>query len=244
MRFLVLASSKIDLARFLQAREKRLREAFAPRKKCAACLSPIAFCYCHTIEPFAPAPIFVILIHRGESRRSIATGRMAHLSLSNSRLFEGLNYTHDERVNALIENPRFEPFLLYPGPKSRNLSQVPVEERAAFFKKDRTPVIFVVDGTWSHAKRMVRMSENIKRLPRVSFTPRVPSRFHVRRQPKPNCYSTIESIHEVIDLLNPTSRIHDRLLDTFDTMVSQQLKYLKNPSGPRTGRRRVGSSLR
>ena len=42
---------------------------------------------------------------------------------------------------------------------------------------------------------------NLGPLPRISFDPGEPSRFRGRKQPKPECLSTIEAIHRTIDLL-------------------------------------------
>lgn len=167
----------------------------------------------------------MILIHRGEARRSIATGRMAHLILSNSYLFEGLNYSDDRRINALIEDPENFPVVLYPGEDSMNLSQMDPIARQSFFPKDKKPVVFILDGTWNYAKRMKRVSRNLNKLPMIQFTPKTPSNFRVRKQPNDFCYSTIEAVHELsrlMDVDSPDSRAN--LLEVFDYLVNEQIR--------------------
>jgi DTW domain-containing protein YfiP len=89
-----------------------------------------------------------------------------------------------------------------------------------------------MDGTWATARKMVRQSRNLHALPRVCFSLDRPSGFRVRKQPAAGCYSTIEAIHQLIELVGSlcgfavASRRHDNLLDVFDKMVAQQLQFV------------------
>jgi DTW domain-containing protein YfiP len=80
---------------------------------------------------------------------------------------------------------------------------------------------------------MIRQSENLKSLPRICFSPAKPSNFRVRKQPHPNCYSTIEAIHHTIELVGASQgfstdqREHDKLLTAFDFMVERQLNFIQ-----------------
>lgn len=166
---------------------------------------------------------FVILNHPIEMKRRIATGRMSHLCLEKSWLIVGHDYTQNAQVNAIIANPAFHCVILYPGQRSVNLSPLSRSERSALFPRDRELVVFVIDGTWATARQTAWQSQNLKALPRVCFTPPAPSNFRVRKQPRPECFSTIEAIHHTIDLLGDGSRKHDVLLDVFNQMVERQL---------------------
>ncbi|MEI8348506.1 MAG: tRNA-uridine aminocarboxypropyltransferase, partial [Pseudomonadota bacterium] len=121
--------------------------------------------------------------------------------------------------------------VLYPGKSSLNLSQLSIDEKKGLFPKNKNLVIFVVDGTWSTAKQTMRLSKNLKDLPRLSFEPSRLSNFRVRKQPSSECLSTIEAIHETIELLgeikglDPQRRVHDNLLHVFNYMVEMQLAF-------------------
>lgn len=200
------------------------------RNLCTTCLQPDFGCYCQIVQPVDCAINFVILIHPVEAKRRIATGRMSHLCLSGSHLIKGQNYTHNDELNTLIADPEFHTVILYPGLKSVNISQLSDEERAEKFLTNKKLRILVIDGTWATAKKMLHQSENLKKLPRVCFSPAKPSNFRVRKQPKSYCYSTIEAIHHTIDLFHGSSvitRKHDHLLEVFDTMVEKQLSFMK-----------------
>jgi DTW domain-containing protein YfiP len=167
-----------------------------------------------------------------EVERKIATGRMAHLILENSLLLKGHDYSENLIVNELISNQKNQCVVLFPGENSVNLSKFSNEEKESYFKEDKNLVIFLVDGTWTTAKQTMRVSENLKDLPRISFDPSHLSNFRVRKQPKGECLSTIEAIHQTIELLGERksfslgNRPHDNLLHVFNYMVENQLLFM------------------
>lgn len=215
----------INLEIFKQRRLEALQQQPIFRQLCLTCLQPDFSCYCAWLKPFDPGLEFVILTHPIEHQRRIATGRMSHLSLQKSHMIVGHNYTHNQRLNQILSDPDLHCVMLYPGRLSRNLSNVPARERAALFPREKRLAVIVIDGTWSTARKMVHLSQNLKNVPRICFTPPTPSNFRVRQQPRAECYSTIEAIHHTIELLGTTpQRQHDQLLTVFDKMVNRQLE--------------------
>lgn len=223
----------VNMEIYRQQRAQQARDAAKFRELCVRCLQPDFTCYCAHVQRFNPNIDFVILIHPIEMKRRIATGRMSHLCLENSVLVLGEDYTLNPRVNRLLKDPNRECVMLYPGQKAIDLSEITPRDRGELFDPCKRLTVFVVDGTWATAKKMVRLSENIKTLPRICFTPETPSRFMVRRQPKPFCYSTIEAVHHTIELLGEgqgfeiKKRQHDNLLQVFSVMVQQQIAFIK-----------------
>ncbi len=213
----------MTLEEYRRRRAERERAAPSPRTRCGTCRRPHTFCYCAVLRPFEATSRFVILIHHAEARRGIATGRMAHLALRGSVLVEGTDFSANDQVNALLEDPDHCPALLYPGPQAIDLADASPQDLERVFPAGKRPLIFVLDGTWSTARKMRR---NLHDLPQVCFTPVRPSRFRVRRQPAPQCLSTLEAIHHTIELLGPPAdRRHDGLLHVFDRMVEAQLHF-------------------
>ncbi len=216
----------MTLTQYEEKKRERLHAAWSPRRICVNCRKPVALCFCSLLRPFESKPEFVILIHRDEILKSVATGRMSHLSLTNSLFFKGTDFTHHEGVNKIIHDPNIFPVLLYPSFGATNLSELSSEKRSAFFPSDKRLVLFIIDATWGVSKRMRRLSQNLASLPAVCFTPPSKSRFIVRRQPHPKCYSTIESIHHIIELFNEGGETrHRNLIDILDVMVAQQLFF-------------------
>lgn len=211
------------------------------RAFCWSCRQPEAACYCASVRAFDPEIEFVILIHKIEARRRIATGRMSHLLLKGSHLIEGSDFNDHPLVNELIARPDARAVVLYPGPTALNLSRASLEtlqQLTTFGSADEPKlpkprlIVFVIDGTWATARRTMRLSENLARLPRVCFDPSRKSAFEVRKQPADHCVSTLEAIHHTIELLGESqgfetkARAHDHMLDIFSMMVKRQKTFV------------------
>lgn len=170
----------------------------------------------------------MILSQPREAKHRLGTGRMAHLCLSNSLLFEGVDFSADDRVRRALQDPVNYPVLLYPSKDSVNLSGQLSEERMALTPAGRRLLVFVLDGTWKSVRKMIRLSRNVANLPKICFEPPSPSSYRIRRQPKAHCYSTLEAIHQVLDLFaprTPSRRPHDNLLTVFRSVIDRQLAY-------------------
>jgi DTW domain-containing protein YfiP len=222
----------LNLREYLAMRQKLSEQAPQVRATCHQCRQSKFNCYCDHVQRFDPNMTFVILIHPVEVQRRIATGRMSHLSLENSYLIEGEDFSDHPVVNGLIDNPAHQCVMLYPGQGSLDLSELDDAERSAHFMPNKKLIVFVIDGTWATARKMVRHSRNLAALPRICFSLDQPSGFHVRKQPAAGCFSTIEAIHQVIELVGPcyqfpiAQRQHDSLLAVFERMVAQQLQFV------------------
>ena len=122
-----------------------------------------------------------------------------------------------------------------------NLNHVTREEWRGVVPHSRAPLFVVLDGTWTQAHAMLRKSALLRSLPRVSFETHRLSEYGFKTQPHPNCLSTVEGVHRIIEVLAergwgalPPLREHDRLIDIFRGMVRFQLQF---EHSPRTDRR-------
>lgn len=222
---------KIGLREYLL--KKHLQNLAKPiyRHLCSTCLHPEFSCYCATINTFDPQAQFVILIHPIEFQRRIATGRMAHLILQNSVLIRGHDFSENMQVNSILQDQKNHCVILYPHQSALNLSEQ--SSLKNIFPQNKNLVVFVIDGTWATARQMMRQSENLQKVPKVCFTPKTKSNFRVRKQPDVHCLSTIEAIHEFIEVagdsfsFDKSKRSHDSLLSAFNSMVEKQIECAK-----------------
>jgi DTW domain-containing protein YfiP len=160
---------------------------------------------------------------------------MAHLILQDSWLIEGEDFSKCEKVRRLTADPARRCMILYPGRTAMDLDEPKTTTtlQNVVSSQGKRLTIFVIDGTWATARKMMRLSENLRDLPMVKFQPIQESRFQVRKQPEKHCLSTIEAIHAVIDRLTPetqgddcSSAKHDHLLELFLEMVERQKKFV------------------
>lgn len=209
------------------------------RDVCSKCRKAAVTCYCTALRPFtAPFPIG-ILQHPYEARNAIATARMTHLSILNSQIFVGPDFTNDSRVNALLNDPRYRHVMLFPSPEAIELDDCFAEAAA---NDSRQLYVWVLDAKWHQVKQMLRLSSNIREIPMVKFTPEKESQFIIRKQPKTLCLSTIESVHLVLDRyfarIQSDNQEHHGLLTVFQHLVQQQIDYAKVVGDFRHARRR------
>lgn len=186
---------------------------------------------------------FVFLMHPKEYKYEKAgTGRLTHLCLPQSEIQVGIEFDAHPAVQAMIRDPGHLPLLVYPGPEARNLSTGQLTEADL---AGRRLVVFLLDATWSCARKMLKLSPSLQGLARVMFTPTAPSRFLIKQQPHPGCLSTLETTHELLLALDRAGLDAypdpQQLPDLFDRMQGVQMACAADPS--RGGYRRQPYTL-
>jgi len=195
-------------------------------------MRPSSTCICKHISPFQTNTRFIILMHPKEYKKEkTGTGHMTKLQLENSEIIVGVDFTNNKRVNEILAKEKSCSFLLYPGKESFNLSIRKSSEINSFMGIN--PHIFLLDGTWACARKMLSQSKNLQKLKRVSFDNKIKSKFIIKQQPAPLCLSTIESVYTVLNLLKEGNfeqcETRDFLIP-FEKMIEYQLEYILNPN--------------
>ena len=195
------------------------------REICYTCYRPKTSCVCkHIINPIKTNTKFVILMHPKEFRKTKnGTGHMTNNSLENCELHVGIDFTKHRRVNELLNDENYEPYVLYPDINSikLNTQKLPSEKKA---------LVFIIDSTWPCSKKMLRLSTNLQNLKKISFEHDKSSQFKIKTQPNQYCLSTIESTLCVLEQLNNhnieniSSKSLEKFLTPFEEMVKYQVK--------------------
>lgn len=215
----------------------------AHREQCYTCRRAKINCLCDSIKPFATRMRFVILMHSKEAReQKTGTARLAKACLTNAELLTGVDFTCNDRVNSLLQNSSYNPFVLYPGPKAVNFKTLAND----LSREEKILLIFVIDGTWACAKRLLNKSLNIRALPRLSFSRNYISTFAIKKQPREHCVSTIEAInylceeakeagYENLDVKNGA------LMVLLKKLVDTQMRYRNGKGRKREENKRVNA---
>jgi DTW domain-containing protein YfiP len=162
-------------------------------------------------------------MHPKEFRKTKnGTGHMTNNSLENCELHVGIDFTKNKRVNELLNNPIYEPYVLYPDVNSIKLN-------TQALTSEKTALVFIIDSTWPCSKKILRLSKNLQNLKKISFDHDKSSQFKIKTQPNQYCLSTIESTLCVLEQLNthkteniPEEKLLNFLLP-FEKMVDYQL---------------------
>lgn len=222
--------------------DKEMKSSF--RQVCYRCFRPSKNCMCSHVEAFNTHTRFAILMHPKEARKvKLGTGRLTHLCLKNSEILMGVDFTEDQRIDRLINDPAYYPVILYPGENSADISEFRFPEGVPAKKKI---LVFVFDASWTLAKKMIKLSTNLSALPKIHFRPSGPSRYVIKQQPHEYCLSTIESVYFLIEELERRgfencAGQHRSLLEFLDMICQLQQEctrdtnlpgYRKNASNP------------
>ncbi|MEA3497665.1 MAG: tRNA-uridine aminocarboxypropyltransferase [Campylobacterota bacterium] len=167
------------------------------RDKCYKCFRPKTSCMCRYVNKIDTNTKFVILMHPREFKKTKnGTGHFTHLSLENSAIYIGIDFSNHKEINSLIDNPKHNCFILYPGVDTIKLNTNNIKE------ENKTNVIFIIDSTWACSKKILRVSRNLHNIPRVSFEHTKSSAFKIKTQPNSYCLSTMESTLCILELLD------------------------------------------
>jgi len=201
------------------------KETLAYREICYKCYRPQISCMCKYINTFDTNTKFIILMHPKEYRKTKnGSGHFTNLSLNNCELYVGIDFTNHKDINNLINDETKSCYVLYPGINSINLNEQSIKEQG------KTNVLFLVDSTWACANSILSQSQNIKALPKMSFTHTKTSNFTIKKQPADYCLSTMETTLCVLELLNKhsienTSQADlDSFLKPFEKMIEYQVQ--------------------
>jgi len=156
----------------------------------------------------------IVVQHPRERGMPIGTAHMARLCLPNAELHVGVCVREmPGLLRALADDSR--PIgLLYPDAQARDIIADPPPGPVT---------LVVVDGTWAHARTLVRDNPELSSLPRYAFRPPAPSEYRIRKEPNEEYVSTIESLALVLGALEGDPDKFKALLIPFRAMVDTQI---------------------
>ena len=210
-----------------------MQTLYGDREKCYNCYRPKSSCMCSHVHQIDTKTKFIVLMHPKEFKKvKNGTGHLTHLSLKNSKLFVGIDFTNHKEINDIIST--CQSYILYPSKDAINISKQKLHQDNSLYEKKET-AIFIIDSTWSCSLKMLRDSKNLQALKHISFDSTKLSQFKIKEQPEDYCLSTIESTLTVLELLNKWSvesiskEDLDNFLNPFYKMIEYQIKCIENP---------------
>jgi DTW domain-containing protein YfiP len=216
---------------------------------CTRCEKPLDLCICESIQPLKSRLHVLILQHPQEPDKDLGSARIAHLALPNSTLKIGLSWPNlkaalgkeaqgsrwavlylGSGVKAKGPPPTHPPVLQFVDKKGMALDQ-PVSPR------DLDGIV-VLDGTWSQAKALWWRNAWLLKLKRVVLNSPNKSLYReLRREPRRECLSTIESIAETLEALKEPAQTSSGLKKTFETLLDRKREQVKKQKEARRSAR-------
>lgn len=154
--------------------------------------------------------------HPQEPDKELGTARLAHRALANSTLRVGLSWPN---LGKALGRPAVHGNwgVLYLGGKAESAK---AKQTAADLGALKLEGIVVLDGTWAQAKTLWWRNPWLLKLQRIALNPARRSLYgSLRREPRRECLSTIESIAEALDALGESPQIGEALRAQFAELL-------------------------
>lgn len=161
------------------------------------------------------------------------TGRLSHISLKDSEIIVGLDFSNNERLLNLLSDDNFFPVLMYPGKDAWTAKK----EGFAKIVGNKKLLVIIIDATWFCSRKIIEHNPFLLKLPKVSFFGEYRSIYTFKREPRPEYISTIETCYYFIKELQ--SIVQDEslsnsivnknanpepLMNVFKKMIKDQLQ--------------------
>ena len=192
-------------------------------ERCFKCFKPKSVCLCKYGKELDTGVKFVFLMHPKEFRRQrTGTGYLSHLCLKDSEVIVGLDFSKNQRFQELMADPNYFAALMYPGEDAITAKTI---TKSAPQKK---LLLIILDATWFCAKKMIEHNPFLLELPKLSFEGSYRSIFTFKREPSPECISTIECCYYIIKEFQAVGFVDKKLdpeplMNIFKAMIKLQL---------------------
>lgn len=180
---------------------QRLREAAIERstrpflargarvKRCPSCQLALSACICGQRPVLECGVTFCLLMHSLEPLKPTNTGRLIAECLVDTQAFVWARTEVDSALLALLADPQYQPFVVFPGEYALEQQQV---FRQLPVQSARRPLLIILDATWTQARKMFRKSPYLAELPVLSMETEQLSRYRLRRSNRDDHLCTVE----------------------------------------------------
>ena len=198
-------------------------------EKCEKCQKLQQSCICAEVKPQKTRLHVLILQHPQEPDHELGSALLTHLTLPNSTLKIGLSWRNLSAVLGQKEVTPGEWAVLYLGSGVKNEGgarpnplQCVSQKGAPIPTPEGLRGIIVLDGSWSQAKTLWWRNAWLLKCRRIILTPQYKSLYkELRKEPRRECLSTIESIAEVLELLGEKTEVSLHLRSLFATLLDK-----------------------
>lgn len=164
--------------------------------RCAGCRLTTSHCLCACRPQTATRAGVCLIMGDIEALKPSNTGWLVADVVADTWAFGWSRTAVDPGLLALLADPQWQPYLVFPGefaPPARVVTGLaaPAAEQAP--EAERKPLFVLLDGTWSEARKMFRKSPYLDHLPVLSLEPEhMVSNYRLRRSSRDSHFCTSE----------------------------------------------------
>jgi DTW domain-containing protein YfiP len=182
-------------------------------QRCPQCRVFLTHCVCAWRPAVACEAGVCLVMHDTESLKPSNTGWLIADVVEQTSAFGWLRTEVDPALLALLDDPQWQPYLVFPGEYVAPERVVSTVEPPA----GKRPLFILLDATWTEARKMARKSPYLDRFPVLSLQPEQLSRYQLRRSKRGDHLCTAEVAALCLELAGeaPAAAALDAWLDAF-----------------------------
>ncbi|WP_237584128.1 tRNA-uridine aminocarboxypropyltransferase [Photobacterium halotolerans] len=151
-------------------------------------------CICHAEVRLRSQAIFALLTHSKEFGKDTNTGALMARTLPHCQRLLWSRTEPPEALLTLLADDKIQPWLLFPADDAH--------PPASFARETgKTPLFILLDATWQEARKIVRKSPWLAKLPRLSLSVDRDSCYSLRRNQQTGNLCTCETGIALLELL-------------------------------------------
>lgn len=202
-------------------RDERLARSLKPFhargsrvERCPRCRVSLSYCLCHWQPELEVQAGACLLMHDTEPLKPSNTGWLIADLVPKTWAFGWQRTQTDPRLPALLEDPQWQPFVVFPAEYAapeRVVTEIPP------LPPGKRPLFILLDATWTEARKMFRKTPCLEGLPVLSIQPENLSRYQLRRSTRPEHLCTAEVAALCLAMAGETeaASVLDAWLDVF-----------------------------
>ncbi|WP_160691169.1 tRNA-uridine aminocarboxypropyltransferase [Clostridium sp. C2-6-12] len=165
-------------------------------ESCSECGLPTINCICNSVVKIKTnAKIWILSTEREFSRPSNTARLIKLINPDSTELILWERTKAPEKLIEYINSEEYEIYILFPTEDSELLKRKVQNENSG-----KITAFIILDGTWKEASKILRKSEYLKNLPKISLDPIHKSEYTLRRGASEGELCTMEAAIEVLKL--------------------------------------------
>ena len=245
------AVSRLRTARLARSAKPFLARGGPRGERCAGCRLIPSHCLCALRPALTAGPGFCLIMADIEPLKPSNTGWLIADAVADTFAFGWARTEVDPALPALLADPQWQPYLVFPG-EFVAPGRVVADVQAADSQRGKRPLFVLLDATWPEARKMFRKSPYLDHLPVLSLQSAQLSRYRLRRARRADHFCTSEVAALCLELAGEphAAQTLEAYLDVFtshylharqqlpvdgDDAAHRRLRQLCSPPGQSAG---------
>ena len=192
------AVSRLRSARLARSSKPFLARGGFKRERCEGCRLLPSHCMCALRPPVPTRSGVCLLMADIEPLKPTNTGWLIADVVADTFAFGWARTEIDPALLALLSDPQWQPYLVFPGEYVdpgrvvHAVQAAPLPQTAGHQQAGLRPLFILLDATWGEARKMFRKSPYLNRLPVLSLQPDQISNYKLRRSRRDDHFCTSE----------------------------------------------------